>query len=226
MGENLPDFFFLNRSRLNLMAARSGLVTGIPRSQIYPCVFTRLCTNSEHYHFNKIRIWTIQVRNNLVTAILFQRLVLLWFHSQTVSPLQTFTSQQNTDTNNLSKMLKIIQEWAYMLLMFTLKFYNNLLLFSPYPRLHFTCVYYLLLFTLYFCVYITSVYSLLLWILYFCVHVTFVYALILFTFHFFVYLNSIYTLLLYILYFRLNFDFFTFWFCLQLTYICALLLFL
>lgn len=146
------------------IAARS-VVTCIHISQIYPCVITRLCSNSEHYHFNKIRIWTIQVRNNLVSAILFQRLVLLWFHSQTVSPLQTFTSQQNTDTNNLSKMIKIIREWAYMLLMLTLKFYNNLLLFSLYPRLHFTCVYYLLLF-----------YTLLLRILHFILLFTFVNA--------------------------------------------------
>lgn len=162
MEENLPGIYFLIGDGY-FIAARSGLVTCIHRSQIYPCVLTRLCSNSEHYHFNKIRIWTIQVRNNLVTAILFQRLVLLWFHSQTVSPLQTFTSQQNTDTNNLSKMIKIIQEWAYMLLMITLKFYNNLLLFSLYLRLHFTCVYYLLLFTIYFA------YTSLLFTLYFCV---------------------------------------------------------
>ena len=148
-----------------------------------------------------------------MSAILFQRLVLLWFHSQTVSPLQTFTSQQNTDTNNLSKMIKIIQEWAYMLLMFTLKFYNNLLLFSLYPRLHFTCDYYLLLFTLYFCLYFTSVYSLLLWMLKFCLH--FIFCILEFYLHF----TFVYTLLQFALYF------FTFWFCLQLTYICALLLF-
>lgn len=217
MGENLPGIYFLIGDGY-FIAARSGLVTCFHRSQIYPCVLTRLCSNSEHYHFNKIWIWTIQVRNNLVTAILFQRLVLLWFHSQTVSPLQTFTSQQNTDTNNLSNMLKIIPEWAYMLLMFTLKFYNNILRFSLKPWLHFTCVYYLLLFTLYFCVYFTSIYSLLLCMLEFCLHFTFVYTLFPCTRYFceclnsvytsfFVYLNSIYTLLLCILYFSLHFTF-------------------